>query len=82
MGKEVYCSSSRALSSQRAGVARRSRTTHRLWQKLCARNVASDVRVASCVRASSARAAEKCSGASRESVWVRCTHARTVDYRR
>jgi len=51
MGREVYCSSSRALYAQRAGAGRRSRTTHILWQKLCAGNT----RDAVCVRASSAR---------------------------
>jgi hypothetical protein len=43
MGKEVYCSSSRELYAQRAGVTRRSRTMHRLCQKLCDGNVSSDV---------------------------------------
>jgi hypothetical protein len=33
MGKEVYCSSSRALCAQLAGAARRSRTT-RSWHQL------------------------------------------------
>ena len=46
MGKEVYCNSSRALYAQRAGAARRGRTTRSLWQKLIAGNLSSDVQVA------------------------------------
>jgi hypothetical protein len=59
MGKEVYCSSSRSLYAQRAGAARRSRTTHSLWQKLCAGNVASDVRVAQYACGRPARAQQR-----------------------
>jgi hypothetical protein len=46
VGKEVYFNSSRALYAQRAGAARRGRTTHSLWQKVIAGNLASDVRAA------------------------------------
>jgi hypothetical protein len=59
MGKEVYYSSSRPLYAQRAGAARRSRTTHSLWQKLCAGNVASDVRVAQYACGRPARAQQR-----------------------
>jgi hypothetical protein len=69
MRKEVYCSSSRALCAQRAGSGRRSRTT-RIGQELVAGNESSVVRIACArgavyARESSARAAEKCSGAIR-----------------
>ena len=59
MGKEVYCSSSRELYAQRAGAARRGRTTHSLWQKLCAGNVSSDVRGAQYACGRPARAQQR-----------------------
>ena len=59
MGKEVYCSSSRALYAQRAGAARRGRTTHSVWQRLCARNMTSGVRGAQCACGRPARAQQR-----------------------
>ena len=50
MGKEVYCSSSRALYAQRAGAARRGRTTG---------NMSSDVRSAQCACGRPARAQQR-----------------------
>ena len=59
MGKEVYCISSRALYAQRAGAARRGRTTHSVWQRLCARNMTSGVRVAQYACGRPARAQQR-----------------------